>query len=401
MVPIKITHVRLLTIFFVVSLFVIPLSQAYLQGSYLSYAESAARRNKRERQGNGKDSTTRLRTTNTPSGEQSTTRQDQQPAQLHQQDNSTSENNKVVTLSSQHLLSSSRPGLDKEKTIYYVEHVMKTGGTFLCQLHRKWYGQPQNTTSNCVSSHPKGRALFRPSITPEQARQRLGEDPFLTNLVMSEPGWTYRRKDNFGDMMRFRYLDASFWDTYTTILLVRDPVDRFLSYARMKRLIHEKEGGEGWEGVQKLVATDVPHTLEKQRTNFLTQHLVPGVRADPSSRCSAMAVAWGKKVIDRYDAVLNIADMPLESYKVLRHTFGRDDFEVPLPMKKLRRHEHLTSAAALLNETGRLLLEDHNRCDAELVAYANARVKEMAENVGDTFARSLRLKQEGRRGWWW
>eukprot|EP00656_Telonema_subtile_P009099 TRINITY_DN14267_c0_g1_i1.p2 TRINITY_DN14267_c0_g1~~TRINITY_DN14267_c0_g1_i1.p2 ORF type:complete len:141 (-),score=33.57 TRINITY_DN14267_c0_g1_i1:95-517(-) len=61
------------------------------------------------------------------------------------------------------------------------------------------------------------------------------------------------------------------------------------------------------------------HLLLKQRQNFLTQHLVPGFRAKNPGKCSNLVLQRAKRVIDRFDLVLNLVDLPALSSIVVEY----------------------------------------------------------------------------------
>ena len=49
--------------------------------------------------------------------------------------------------------------------------------------------------------------------------------PRLCNIIMREPAYNGK----WGNMDKYGLPTAHFWQAYTTILLVRDPFERFLS----------------------------------------------------------------------------------------------------------------------------------------------------------------------------
>ena len=152
----------------------------------------------------------------------------------------------------------------------FVEHVMKCGGTYVCNAFMASRGiVPQRnrvthkTTAKLLAAESHAERLsFRdncrhcpeatclnPNITRDEARAVFEAHPSWGNLTMNEPGWVHANSDENFDTRRFlgspSGRTASFWRAFTTVLLVRDPFARFLSWAKLDRFVIEVSDGRG------------------------------------------------------------------------------------------------------------------------------------------------------------
>ena len=275
----------------------------------------------------------------------------------------------------------------------YLEHVMKTGGTDACAAHRPSRGCSVDVYWNCrltgyATTHwlnkTSGLHPTHPDLTAELGQRGAQSKQSICGIVSEEQGWTGLGRSP--GSIRYGNLASSFWDAYTTVLLVRDPWMRFVSHYNMLQNTNQKNmtAGVVGSGAQSLPdeLMNMSDTRSKRPTwmlwnNVFTRHLVPGFRS-----CTSETVRRGQEVIDRFTVVLNIVDFPIQSAHIasarlnwslsLDHeagakrvgTFGSRVFtgsEV---------HKDYIQASRRFRTT----FSQANTCDHALVAHANARV---------------------------
>lgn len=204
---------------------------------------------------------------------------------------------------------------------------------------------------NCrIDGHES--ALFDADAEPRFIQKWFGEHPRYDKVVFSEQGWIHRSDQSMGPMDRFARLNGSFWHSYHTVLLVREPVERYVSHLRM---LYNGDEQQMWAH-----ARDERHLL--LRRNFLTQHLVPGFRHDGGvDNCSDAVVARGKQVMAAYDFVGTVQQA------------ARFLLDTPLPSRgfsALRRHEHHYKKGDIPSDLWAVLHKDSD-CDRRLLHPAN------------------------------
>ena len=110
-----------------------------------------------------------------------------------------------------------------------------------------------------------------PLMTEELSRKMKKEIPELCGVVFNEPGWTCRTKSHFGSGMEVKqHLNSSFWDAYTTILLYRDPWERYLSHLSEWQVVD----GNHPATVEEVLGTDGvfgDYKIDILKRNFITQ----------------------------------------------------------------------------------------------------------------------------------
>ena len=275
-------------------------------------------------------------------------------------------------------------------TLFYVEHIMKCGGTYLCALYESLNSLPATFQGeNCRVNITDQDKLFRPHILTSEASEILESYNVRRHLVMSEQGYVDPSGDvQAKDLSRFVDLTVPFWDTFQTILLVRDPVDRILSFYRMWGIEGDKIDDIFLPTFQ--LRAD---PYDEQRFNFITSHIVPGYRSERKhpGDCPRNVIAAAKRVIDKFDAVLNLSDLQKESLLIIADLLGiKSGQKISMPdRQQTRRSKKVTSTAATLTPSRREKLQSFNRCDIEVVAYANAKVKRLAATVA---AKKRRLR---------
>eukprot|EP00466_Bigelowiella_natans_P006267 jgi/Bigna1/79049/fgenesh1_pg.59_\ len=215
----------------------------------------------------------------------------------------------------------------------YVEHVMKCGGTSLCQDLSQHFECNTTHLKNCrpdsVENRFKavvGKDWRDPSITSEEAKMGMEtfDDP-LCGLAFNEPAYLKRTERNFEPMARYKDLESKFWDAYTTMLLVRDPWERYLSHLLQWSFIHHFQFHDD-KPAPDIILSDSDkvfgsYEVKVLRKNFITQHLVPGFRRNPSV-CTEKVLQSAKRAVDRFDIVLDFKGLPIESASILEAQFG-------------------------------------------------------------------------------
>uniref|UniRef100_A0A7S2U429 Sulfotransferase domain-containing protein n=1 Tax=Lotharella oceanica TaxID=641309 RepID=A0A7S2U429_9EUKA len=265
----------------------------------------------------------------------------------------------------------------RKRQHFYVEHVMKCGGSALCYAFVSLGGCSRyyrDIKRNCrIDTY---REVFRKAagglewdsanITSSAVKRGMVMVPNLCGVVFNEPGWMHRHENNFGAMERYRNLSAPFWDAYTTVLVVRDPWDRYYSHVRMLKLFQEQDDSD-MSDVENLVNNQGPFDDDEMRiasTNFLTQHLVPEFRHDPSN-CTQETIRRAVRAVNRFDHVFNFfGDSHVESEYIMQSLFGVwiDDF-------KTRRVTHRRPPS--LSPGQRRVFEEKNQCDLQIISHVN------------------------------
>ena len=279
--------------------------------------------------------------------------------------------------------------LEPWRSPIYLEHVMKTGGTDACAAHRLSRGCSVNAYWNCrLTGYATTRWLNKtsglhpthPDLTAELVQRGAQSTPSICGIVSEEQGWT-----GLGNSPgKIRYMGScSFWDAYTTVLLVRDPWMRFVSHYKMLQKQDSMTAGVAGSGAQSL-PDELMNRSNTRSTrvwnlwnNFFTKHLVPGFRM-----CTSEALRRGKEAIDRFTVVLNIIDFPTQSAHIasarlswslsLDHEAGAKRVGTFGSAIFTGSEVHKDSIQA--SRRFRTAFSQANTCDHALVAHANARV---------------------------
>ncbi|EGB13202.1 hypothetical protein AURANDRAFT_60436 [Aureococcus anophagefferens] len=165
----------------------------------------------------------------------------------------------VVGARAAHTNASSRPIL--------AMHVMKAGGTALCKSACQQFNG-KHTNYNCRLDAPialdylkaldgheptlngkkrvwKCPSVVGPNVTAERTSQAMTANKALCNTIMIEPGWRFDDcAKTVLDAVVARPAHSSMWTSYTWLLLVRDPLERFVSYAAMGLGAHRLNSAE-------------------------------------------------------------------------------------------------------------------------------------------------------------
>jgi hypothetical protein len=193
--------------------------------------------------------------------------------------------------------------------------------------------------------------LFDAWVSPQFAQQWFDKHSNYDNVIFSEQGWIHRSDASMGTMARFAQLNCSFWDSYRTVLLIRHPITRYLSHLRMN---YNNDYNFLWKH-----ARDDSNKLLRQ--NFLTQHLVPGFRHNHGVKaCSNEVLNYAKRVIDKYDLVLEIND----AVSILTRQQTDSDRRL-----NYRQHNHHLTLESIPTKELRDFLLSENDCDMQLWQY--------------------------------
>jgi hypothetical protein len=268
-----------------------------------------------------------------------------------------------------------------------VMHTMKAGGTALCRdACRRFYGSSDAPATrprvNCRVDEKTatyrsyvaalGRdAVAAEDVAPAAAAAAMAAHRGLCGTIMVEPGYRL-------DATARSALDAPPGGAYATVLLFRDPVARFLSFAAMNqrkaRTLTPKELRSLLRGEWRRA----PRRYEVQLRNFLTRHLLPSADFGAAEPCTDARLLAALDRLGRYDVVLNLADRRDESYFLMEKVLG-----VAANRTRARGGDDVAAgdAAAYARARGYALSEDDlarlraaNRCDLEVAARANARM---------------------------
>ena len=173
-------------------------------------------------------------------------------------------------------------------------------------------------------------------------------------------------------------VDAQFWTSFTHILMLRDPLSRYLSLIGMESLAAEpkflKEVRK-WDGDKPLAIGQVRrHVLWQNYDNCLTRHFVldGGWQANIGDAEGTAA----KATLGKFDLILDFDGLSLESADLLLLVLGiRSDLEDVFSQYLLRHKEHNQTTASAVKEVARKNFFDQNRYDAAVHADARARIK--------------------------
>ena len=292
----------------------------------------------------------------------------------------------------------------------FVEHVMKTGGTYLCHALA---GRPRRNhpngggcsfdslNKNCRLPFPLesawestvGSSPTSSAVTKDEVLHGMHALPELCSILMNEPGSVDKKKDHFDNMERYDVanLGKGFWDAWQTVLMVRDPWSRFLSHFKMNRMFRKK-------GLSAILAAPSWNTdATRTRVNYATQHLIPGLRLAPDG-CSSDNLKHAVAAMEGFDVVLNFVDFPAESTLLACVYLGI----VPPPggkryadVRSIKKEARFgTDNDAGLSEPERKLggatqaefetFRAENLCDYELVNQTNNRITSMARAIKKT-----------------
>lgn len=337
-----------------------------------------------------------------------------------------------------------RFGLQSLKPIVML-HPMRTGGTSVCDIAAEWYpmggrgggGRIQNCRANLETD-------LDMSVVPKEAQLLYSEG---AGFVALEPSFTDWEDGHTATSNRSQQRDrwyqavhskrSGFWTSYLTVLLVRDPIERYLSWLRFCTptcLTNVSEDNPQAVtayhhdcyrlGVSKFIqllfqprisrsrlamaSTLRFHEAEEhmfttgcrgyhkqyhlsQASNCLTRHLLPLPATTPKDSHLTTAL----DVLERFDVVMDLTLSPNESSALLQDALRKNihcghHCDLLLSLADLMMpHSHNTRTreplARSLSREALELLEEHNRLDRAVVAKAHQLIR----------TRSTQLRQKG------
>lgn len=314
----------------------------------------------------------------------------------------------VVGARAAHTNASSRPIL--------AMHVMKAGGTALCKSACQQFNG-KHTKYNCRLDAPialdylkaldgheptlngkkrvwKCPSVVGPNVTAERTSQAMTANKALCNTIMIEPGWRFDDcAKTVLDAVVARPAHSSMWTSYTWLLLVRDPLERFVSYAAMGLGAHRLNSAELKDVLRE--ESQYMSEFRRQLYNFLTRHLLPSKHFNSSNAttsCTADLLSVALAQLPKYHAILNLADRPGESYYILTELVGVRTVDPkhnarpkggPLSVAPVRGEWAYAKARGYdLSLEDRRLLRLANVCDLHVVDKANRMITELAAAYG-------------------
>ncbi|KAH8066358.1 hypothetical protein JL722_796 [Aureococcus anophagefferens] len=250
--------------------------------------------------------------------------------------------------------------------------VSRSGGGTLCDLAcRQFHGGPDmdcrleggafhylKALNGSVADH---------NLTFAATARAMAADAALCNAVVVEPG----RRLGAGaravlDAAAAAPAGASLWTAYAWLLLVRDPIKRFVSYAAKTRGLDRRLDAAGFRAAVRGGGSEGDR---RQLRNFATRHLLPGARFNATAdACAPDVLAAALAVLPRYAAVLNLADLPGESYFVLGAVVGLEAAEPPRAAAPETAAAYAKARGYDLDGEALGLLRLANLCDLEVVA---------------------------------
>ena len=337
-------------------------------------------------------------------------------------------------------------GLRSTKPIVML-HPMRTGGTSVCDMAAEWYlmagrgggGLIQNCRFDDVSG--LGWSEWR-QLSAVEVQKLYSEGIGFIAMEPSFTAWDDGQETVYnsfynGSEQRYRWYKAlstdpttsSFWGSYLTVLLVRDPIERYLSWLRfcsptcianMSDNPHAVTsehpaclGGPVSIFIQLLFQPRIARSeLDKlsplrfdhtdgrgdrsfvagcrgyhkgyhlaQASNCLTRHLLH-LRSMPTESDLRAAL----DLLERFDVVMDLSIAPNESSVLLQEAFRKNmicgdqcerlkslaDLMMP-HSHNARRKEPLAKA---LSSRAREVLEEHNAIDRALVSRAHQLIQQ-------------------------
>lgn len=301
--------------------------------------------------------------------------------------------------------------------VLYVEHPMRTGGSTLCHTwcHRWNCSFPMVHERNCrlLQGGQVNYVMdFRlrsqhigwdyPEVTERLVQHYFTKTPELCGLVMNEPTYAMSRGATMARFERPFLSVAPFWTAYTTIFLVRDPLERFLSHVtltcrnNLTSLPWTNGGPKSCSSGGKLTSIKRLfdfHTLrEFGGADYFTYHLVPRFERGYCDEFSGrLVLQHAIEAVNAFDLVLNVADLPRETTLIL-HRFLSLEVSAKIGQAesgyRTRRMSHLGGASVSDESLERFSLA--NRCDIALVSHANSRVRALAALAQQSGVRAQR-----------
>ena len=326
-------------------------------------------------------------------------------------------------------------GLHSTRPIVML-HPMRTGGTSVCDMAAEWYlmgGRGGGgLVQNCRVDDTSGGGSEWRDLS---AREVQGLYSKGVGFVAMEPSFTAWDDGQLseapynGSEQRYRWYAAlsstGFWGSYLTVLLVRDPVERYLSWLRFcqptcianlsgdPRAFTSTHPDCIGGPLSKFIQLLFQHRISRseldmlsplrfdhgeriftagcrgyhkgyhlaQASNCLTRHLLH-LRSAPTDSDLKTAL----DLVERFEVVMDLAVAPNESSALLQDAFRRnmncgDHCELLNSLADLMMpHSHNTRSkepfAKALSDRARELLEEHNLIDRAVVSRAHQLIQQ-------------------------
>lgn len=175
-----------------------------------------------------------------------------------------------------------------------------------------------------------------------------------------------------------------YYETYTYIALLRDPVDRAVSYyyyvLKLKEhYLHNAVVGNRMR-LEEFVASGMSAELDNIQTRQLS-----GIQVSPGSKCDEKWLETAKQNIVRHYAVCGITEQFDESLILMKRLFGwRHPFYI-----ELNRIDHKPPRQQLPASTIRII-EQTNPLDVELYRFARQRFQSILAQQDDSYWKELK-----------
>jgi hypothetical protein len=162
-------------------------------------------------------------------------------------------------------------------------------------------------------------------------------------------------------------------DPATYITMLRDPVDRVVSYfyyvlASPSHYLHRKVAGRGYT-LEEFALTRISHELDNDQVRWLTDKHHFDVRIGEVDRALLEEAKWN---LENGIAVVGLMERFSESLTCYQRAFGWDDTSIPSPRNVNRDRPSL----AEIDPTALAAIREVNRFDVELYEFAQALFEE-------------------------
>lgn len=285
-------------------------------------------------------------------------------------------------------------GADEQEPLLLFLHIRKAAGTTLRAIILEQYGgtivhaSPACLTQNLVvqGEHGQVAVLSFDVAALQSARARYGELDEATKAQIK----VIAGQMPFG---LHRYLPRPC--TYITIL--RDPVDRVISYyyhvlRHPEHYAHERVVSQRM-GLLEFARSGVTNEVDNGQTRVLCGLENP-LEAPPFGQCSAEMVEAAKRNLQEHFVVVGLAERFDESLMLLKNRCRwRDPHYARQNVNPNRKRKYDFSLDALRE------IERHNQVDIELYRYAEERLQAELEQLGSGFPAQIRTFQLANARW--
>mmetsp|Transcript_2743 Transcript_2743/g.3406 ORF Transcript_2743/g.3406 Transcript_2743/m.3406 type:complete len:271 (+) Transcript_2743:339-1151(+) len=261
-------------------------------------------------------------------------------------------------------------------------------GTALCSAltvpkgcDRNWKNCRPDLERDQIQKITSGIDYFAPNITKSLVNEVAANIESLCGVVFHEPGYSFKSRTSWKALLTpYENLKSPFWDAYTTVLLVRDPYTRLWSHYHQWEIGKYDQNVDHWLSGYKEFGT---FELSIIKNNFITQHLVPGFRRNltkfDTEACTPSVIEHAKKVVDKFDIVLNFKDLSKESFLIVNKKLqlNAESFNGVHRQTRVTRD----GKPPILTKSQASKFRKLNRCDYSIVKYANEKIKKLARDL--------------------